>query len=886
MVDVPAPTPDWPVNPDGTPAMGPVAVAPADRSAAIDGARAGGFSLIGDLTDGPTDLSLLEDLTLRLTVDPNPWREHEKLAAGSPVEITEMAAGFARAGGHMDEAHQYSTRAQQLVGQGFTNNGAQVYDQRTHLDKLPKQFPDAGTRLTDIARRVGAVGQELTDRTTTAKGVADGLAGELHSMRTTWADQVRAVLGPDGRTTEAVMASLVARRQALIAQQKSMTSAAGGRARDSINDYRATLSNTLKLLGESGFLPDPEVDLGPGDIDFTPDAGTQAARDTTDAIASSDPGTLTRVDGATAGIGLLTDKIRAGGVLTDGEQAYLSNYYGELAKSGGLARLEGAVTAAAPQGGETAVAHTTGTVADGLMALSRQAPVPPAVLDLLNAPIGKAAGNGFGVTPGAGGGFDVDGVARYAGVANLVGRSTITGSDQFVQQLGQSALHAKQQLNATADGWPYPVAPAGTVDPGGLAAINAQERARIQSAGEVPINKLLGVVARNAGASQALLGNAADRHTLLGAGWQNGSGAAAVLHAATTPSQATPTLATGSAQLTGTIVHEIADDPYGWGKLIPRGSDVRMGLARMMAEHIGAFSDPSETLEVVDQPQRASDGSYSAPLHIGDGDKIAVMDGDRGGFVRFLASGGNGDASPEMVRVRAAADAHVLDQMSPALHSGDQHGYVDAARQLNEYETLFQGGEYVALRDQGADKDAAAAAMQQNSVTSVKATERTVAAWSTYAAEASKILPKPLDSITKDVVNVIFDSQINNVEFAPADVHENQATSYFALSSQEYEDHRNYIFATALLNSGRLNDVPHDLIVDHGALRSLEDIQHSGAAQAQLADVPIEAVNDDGGSWKTAIGVAPANRYDPSGYVPSAPRGTLADVGSIRRGDW
>jgi hypothetical protein len=143
-------------------------------------------------TASQVDLSLPDDAALRAAASADPWRERERFAAGNPVEITELGEAFAAAGGDLEQAHTLSTQSQQLLASGFTNDDTAVYDQAAHIAALPRNFRDAGTRLTDLGRRCGVTGTELADRTRRADTAVNELITGLEAERSRWRAEVAA----------------------------------------------------------------------------------------------------------------------------------------------------------------------------------------------------------------------------------------------------------------------------------------------------------------------------------------------------------------------------------------------------------------------------------------------------------------------------------------------------------------------------------------------------------------------------------------------------------------------------------------------------------------------------------------------------------------------
>ena len=196
---------------------------------------------------------------LRAAAGTDPWRERDRFAAGSPVEITELGEAFATAGGDLDQAHALSGQSQQLLASGFTNDTTPVYDQTTHIARLPRNFGDAGTRLADIGRRCGRTATELADRTRQANSTVTELVTGLDRERDRWAAQV---IAANHIPIEAVP-GFRARRDQIAARMQEVVNRAGAALGSSTREYEATLASLLRLLADVGYLPPDELDVGP-----------------------------------------------------------------------------------------------------------------------------------------------------------------------------------------------------------------------------------------------------------------------------------------------------------------------------------------------------------------------------------------------------------------------------------------------------------------------------------------------------------------------------------------------------------------------------------------------------------------------------------------------
>jgi hypothetical protein len=778
---------------------------------------------------GGIDLSLLSDARLRQSVDPNPWREHERLATGRPGEIGELAGAFARAGGDLDLAHRFSTEAQQLIGASYTNNGAPVYGPDDHIGRIPQNFPDAGTQLVGLARRLDVVADELNQRIRDAATAVDELVSGLDQMRDAWRTEVNAATGVAGLIPFDKLQALISRRDALRAEQRTRVSTAGGTVRGSIGEYEGHLQGVMRMLADVGYLPPDGLDAGPGDLDFTAGSGTAAANDVTDAVNSGpNPALLAQVDSASTPVALLNAKVAAGGALTHDETGFLHAYYDRLAGSGTFARLEGAVEAAAPMayqsspGGDRAINHTLGTVANGLMNLSNVdngTHVPASVHGLLDRRLG---GSGTALFDGqpirtrqkTSDGWFIPGLAEYEGTAGLISHTTVDGGTEFTRQLGESALRAKQDLNSATNG-----------------------ALELRVDGERPMNDLLGVVARDVDASQALFGDTDDRHVLLGADWTDGSGAAAVLTSATSPMQATPMHAAKSGELAQTLFTELGEDPVGWREHIPKGGDVSNAVTELVAARIDTFAYPTGSTALVQDPQQNLDGTWTAEVRL-HSNRMAAQGDDRIDFLKFLATGTDptdpsGDA--DIQRIRTAADARVVQELSDALRSGGSP--LEPLRHLGDLDGVITRSQYEALLDRGTADDDAAARAYSDRVFAVTAIERVL------SATATGPLPSPLGSQIKDPFNVAFDSVLAQLVPPPDLTAQANSTSLLDGTNQDHVNHRSYLIVTAKHEAGLIGpDAYPALFDDKGAFLPFDQLALQGRDPlGQLRDAAAAA---------------------------------------------
>lgn len=221
--------------------------------------------VIGDFGPGTLDLSLPSDDALMAAARPNPEQARDRIAVGQPGSIMALAGRFARAGASMDESYDHSQATQQQLGGAFANNGTPVYDYGTHFGALPPDYPDAGTRLHDIATRLTTTADELTTTQNTATTTVTTLLGTLGRQRTAWAGEVDAARNPAGLIPYPAIPGLVARRDGIAAGMQRDVNTAGTTITTAITTYEGHLQAVRTLLGDTGhagFMYNPFTEFG------------------------------------------------------------------------------------------------------------------------------------------------------------------------------------------------------------------------------------------------------------------------------------------------------------------------------------------------------------------------------------------------------------------------------------------------------------------------------------------------------------------------------------------------------------------------------------------------------------------------------------------------
>jgi Cytotoxic len=199
------------------------------------------------------DLSLPSTDQLLGAAAPNPEVEAARLTAtGNPDQVADVGVRLQRAGSDLDQLYSQSNRTQQVLGGGFANNGAPVYDPQTHRESLPPGFADAGTRLHDAGRRIALLSLELKSAIDDVKASQAGLFGTLNGRRLSFAAEIDGARGPGGLIPVEALPALQARRASVAADMQQLVNTCGRDIIDRVGVYQTSLEGCQRMLGELG----------------------------------------------------------------------------------------------------------------------------------------------------------------------------------------------------------------------------------------------------------------------------------------------------------------------------------------------------------------------------------------------------------------------------------------------------------------------------------------------------------------------------------------------------------------------------------------------------------------------------------------------------------
>ncbi len=414
------------------------------------------------------------------------------------------------------------------------------------------------------------------------------------------------------------------------------------------------------------------------------------------------------------------DKINARfaetGSLTEAEQAYLYAWYDGLGADN-LAALPAYVDAVVQDSYPGMERNTLESirknmrsrylspVADGIMNLSHEAGsmkhMPQAIQDLANTEIGaRGAQEGslrypalteygdplFLTTEPPD--FTVAGLARYGGFVSLLETSTVEGSVTFTQELGESALRVKQDLNAIAASSTELLRQSGSTQ-GGYDAL------RLATLDD-EVSRMLAVVARNKDAASAMIIDDDTRPLLLGLNWYDDHGAVEIIRAST--SRGPDGAGEKQAEATLKLIQEIGDDrDFYLDRMTDdmRATVVDVGIKwiDMISRQAGFESDFDEYRDIFGNKEM--------------GFELAA--GERNRFLEFIAGSGEENA----LRFRCASLEYSMGLVVAALQTGDSRIVEQALAIAGQLDGAITRADFSYLGDQmGAEFDKALAVHQ------------------------------------------------------------------------------------------------------------------------------------------------------------------------------
>lgn len=457
--------------------------------------------------------------------------------------------------------------------------------------------------------------------------------------------------------------------------------------------------------------------------------------------------------------------------------------------------------------------------------------------------------------------FQVAGLERWGGFADLLEESTVDGGDEFTRELGESALRVKQDLNAIAANETQALRAMGG-NPDDLAALRL---ATVDN----DVSDMLSVVARNEDSASLLLTDDDDRRTLLGMPWYDDGGAVDVIRAGTdrdpaggggTMTQATATMA---------LMREV-------------GSDRDLYLDRMTEGMEDAVVDTG--IEWMDTFGRAT--TTETPSEAGYFDDalgrerlgVQLSDADRGNFLQFVSGTGyqqpgdpgydeddpTANRDGDDLRFRAASVSYSEQILAEAIRSGDPVKVDSALASAGRMDGAVTAGDYEYQLDRTGDEHdeamAAYEAAKNRNFGYALAAKVTYAVGSQVANAATGGAAAPFTAVGGSVVNPLID-QVFSAGDPPVDQTPRTREELFDTDRTDYTARRNYFLLSAYTQAGV--DIPGsdgpgdyaDLYRPDGSLREFDELAQDSDLLQQIGNAQDSAQH----TWEADHGGASIN---------------------------
>ncbi|MCE7001607.1 hypothetical protein LWC34_01930 [Kibdelosporangium philippinense] len=749
-----------------------------------------------------------EQLAAKAGVDP--WKLRDKLTAGNPAEITNLAKTFADASGEAQLSTDLAKEASELTAQGYTVDNSPVHDPAKHVQDTKKLLGDGGEKMGKIARILDSISDELEGRISHAKTGVSTLEGEIKTIEGQWGEFWRKnhnMMDPNDRQSTL---------NTYIEQAVGRVREHGNAIKTSVDSYETTLATHLKSMADLGYIPPDNVDEGPGDVNISVDAANADGQQTKDGLGEQPPSAegVDAIQDGSGTIALLNAKVAAGHQLTEAERAYMNAWYDKVGADD-LSKIPKYVTDAAP--GRTR--EVVSPIADGIMNLSKpytdsaghnvvpgKDQMPKAVQDLMGTKVGHRDEDTGLLWPNKDlnntKDMHVEGLNRWNGFADLMETSTIDGGTEFTKQLGNEAIRVKQELNAisgnTTEGLRY--ATGGEGGPEAFAKLKEQTS-------DSGVSDMLKVVGRNEDASAQLLLDKNSRQALMGLNWRDEGGAAAVIHGGTDRDPKDGGGGEAQARAAVEVVKEVASDRDGY--LHRMGEGVEDAVKDVGVQYMDSFTREGPKSEY-------KDGLTDVlGRKVGPGFELTTRDRDL--FLQFISGTGDDDATD--FHTKATAYNQVM--LTEAFKHGDatkvnqaliEAGRLDGAVTQANFDYTFDV-------TKEADKEAAAAhraeSMRNTAIKSgISVATTLVAAGVTVGtAGTGAVLVGPAVSLTNALVNGGANFAFMD-DPAPQPQLPGKRDELFRQDRAEYVTRRDLLITSAALNAGVVDpaDLPPGLV--------------------------------------------------------------------------
>ncbi|MFC0108307.1 putative alpha/beta hydrolase [Kibdelosporangium aridum] len=746
-----------------------------------------------------------EQLAAKAGVDP--WKLRDKLTAGNPAEITNLAKTFADASGEARLSTDLAKEASELTAQGYTVDNSPVHDPAKHVQDTKKLLGDGGEKMGKIARILDSISDELESRIGHAKSGVSTLEGEIRTIQSQWGEFWRKNHNMmDSNDREASLKTYVDQAVGRVREH-------GNALKTSVDSYETTLATHLKSMADLGYIPPDNVDEGPGDVNISVDAANADGQRTKDGLGKQPPSAegVDAIQNGSSTIALLNAKVAAGHQLTEAERAYMNAWYDKVGADD-LSKIPKYVNDAAP--GRTR--EVVSPIADGIMNLSKPytAPtgdtvvptkdnMPKAVRELMDTPIGHRDEHTGLLWPdkelSSSKDMKVDGLNRWNGFADLMETSTVDGGTEFTKQLGTEAIRVKQDLNAISanatDALRY-----------GMSSPEQYEKLKQQTA-DTGASDMLKVVGRNEDASAQLLLDKNSRQALMGLNWRDEGGAAAVIHGGTDRDPKDGGGGEAQAKAALEVIKEVGSDRDGY--LHRMGEGVEDAVKDVGVQYMDAFArDPAG--------ESRYRGDLTDPLgrKIGHGFELSGRDRDL--FLQFMSGTGDDDATD--FHTKATAYNQVM--LTEAFKHGDPAQVNEALKQAGRLDGAITQANFDYTYDvtDAKDKEAAAAhraeSMRNTAIkTGISVAGTLVAAGVTIGtAGTGAVLIGPTVSVTNALVNGGANFAFMD-DPAPAAELPGKRDELFRDDRSSYGSRRDLLITSAAINAGVIdpNDLPPGL---------------------------------------------------------------------------
>ncbi len=445
---------------------------------------------------------------------------------------------------------------------------------------------------------------------------------------------------------------------------------------------------------------------------------------------------------------------------------------------------------------------------------SSAADMPEAVRQLLDIRIGEAYnGMRFGdasdeMDPT----FDyIKNLDTFNGFAALMAASTVDGGTDFTKELGETALQAKQDMNAMMSNLgrqsTYLFVDEQTFDD-----LKTQ-------LGDGGVSDLMSVVGRDSAASAALLtANPENLQRVLGLNWDDGQGAADIINAATDRDPAGGQGGTAeNANAALAILLEVAKDPseyqYRVDNELVSDAIVDTGIKWIdtFGNDVNSGQPPGVTANAKDLLGRDL------------GFTLTLSPEDRSQFLQYVASTGDQDA----VRLQAAAQVYGANLISEALKTDDPVTVNQAMAWAGRADGTITQANFEWAIDQAENKDDAAMAAylaetRQNAA--INTGIDIVKSLGTTAAGVAFPPAAPFLAVGDAFASPLIDSALENGP-APDTSSIQTREDFYNRDQVESTHYRNYQLLMAIDASGGATDPQYaGLYNSDGTLKDMSDL--------------------------------------------------------------